>query len=752
MRTAEDCQSFLANGLEEALGGAIKLARYARHKRGARSTGIVLDPADRLTDFAGSKISGNEHVPFLPGLMVVGNDQLGSGLGTLSASHDGRDGGDIPALDLLVLVAGADALLDRHAKAIRRLVLEHQPLVITCVDRAGLAALRGGSGGILQEIVPDIVVFDDSFVDHAVPFSAFTAGKSLFASWNRTSKATFHSTTFQPNTISTRHFMACLAESDPEFHRRYHDDLEEMLTDLSRRADRFGRHYSPPLLRLIRATGFRARDVRAAGSFVRVNGRAVFDAVSGVASSFRGHNPPAYADEMAMLESLPPPERGGQRTRFGVALPAVRAQVAGQGGSGGAADSPLSALAPREQPFAERKTLSRETLGSATPKRAASTDAETDHHAELRRRLLDLTGLGYVLPAVSGATAVENALKLALVVQFPKRHVLALKAGFGGKTLFALTGTANASYKERVGPLYSNVHYVDPFAPDALAQIDALLETHDVAVVQMELIQAVGGVRHLPGNVIRHLDAGRKRWGYLLLVDEVQTGMYRTGPFVLSQTFDLTPDIMLLGKATSDMMFPFALTLYSEAVHHRHDQRGGNLTASITKNHGYEHGFRTVLNVLRLGEDLDVEHRVGDAGELFARLLKGGLASSKIVRDVRVFGLLIAIELNIDGWPRRWLRKRLASLYLLGMLRHDDFPLLAGLCQYEPNVIKITPPLSASPAEIRQACATIIDVLSRPLYKVVGAALGALIKSPSFDAGRKTHEHANDAALEPATR
>ena len=98
-----------------------------------------------------------------------------------------------------------------------------------------------------------------------------------------------------------------------------------------------------------------------------------------------------------------------------------------------------------------------------------------------------------------------------------------------------------------------------------------------------------------------------------------------------------------------------------------------------------------------------------------------GLASSRVVREVRVFGLLIAIELEIEGWPRRWLRKRLASFYLLGMLRHDDFPVFAGLCQYEPSVIKITPPLSASPEEIRQACATIVDVLSRPLYKVARA-------------------------------
>ena len=199
--------------------------------------------------------------------------------------------------------------------------------------------------------------------------------------------------------------------------------------------------------------------------------------------------------------------------------------------------------------------MARRRVRQATPSSAPE--------AELRRRLQNLTGLDFFLPAVSGATAVENALKVALVAQFPKRHILALKAGFGGKTLLALTGTANPSYKEHIDPLYADVHYVDPFAPDAEAQIERCLQTHEFAVVQVELIQAVGGVRRVPENVIRHLDAGRKRWGYLLLVDEVQTGMYRTGPFIFSQTLGLTPDLLLLGKATSDMMFPFALTLYS---------------------------------------------------------------------------------------------------------------------------------------------------------------------------------------------
>ncbi len=162
----------------------------------------------------------------MPGLCVVGKNQLGREPGSLSltsAAENGLAEGLATRLSLLVLVAGANHLLEKHAETIRSLVRRDKPLVITCVDRESLAALRGGSNGILREITPDIVVFDESFVDHAVPFSAFTARKSLFACWNQARKATFHSTTFQPNTISTLHFMNCLASVDPEFHGYYRE-------------------------------------------------------------------------------------------------------------------------------------------------------------------------------------------------------------------------------------------------------------------------------------------------------------------------------------------------------------------------------------------------------------------------------------------------------------------------------------------------------------------------------------------------
>ena len=138
--------------------------------------------------------------------------------------------------------------------------MRHEPTVVTCVDREALDTLRREPGRLLRQIVPDIVVFDESFVDHAVPFAAFTARRSMFAVWNRPGKGTFHSTTFQPNTISTRHFMNCLAQADPDFFDRHAGDLRGLLEDLTRRGDAFRRHYNPSLLSA--HPGRRVRDDR----------------------------------------------------------------------------------------------------------------------------------------------------------------------------------------------------------------------------------------------------------------------------------------------------------------------------------------------------------------------------------------------------------------------------------------------------------------------------------------------------------
>jgi acetylornithine/succinyldiaminopimelate/putrescine aminotransferase len=648
--------SFLANSFDEALSGAIKLARFVGNRKGRSPLGLVMDPGGRLGPFVGVLVGGAAvsagsgdpgRVEFIPELLVAGED--GPDLDALAGA--GRRFG------FVVLATFGDALSDRDRETLRALVREQAPRIIICVDRPTLAIIRQSPGDWLRELVPDIVVFDESFVEGQVPFAAFTARKALYDHWSTGGRSTFHSTTFQPNTISTLHFLRCLRHADPEFWSSVADRLECIARDPAYRARLLAALYSPSLAKAIDALALDAQEVRALGHYVVTGGRRVFDGIAGVGCSVRGHNPPSYVREVECLEDLP--------------------------------DCPQA----------------------------------------VADRLKELTALPCVLPAVSGASAVENALRIGLVAQFPRRFVLAFRGGFGGKTLLALTGTANPSYKAYLDPLYANVIYVDPFAPTALGDLESALGEYPVALVQVELIQAVGGVRPIPPEILRYLEENKRRWGYLLFIDEVQTGMYRTGPFTRAAELGLTPDLLTIGKAVCDMMFPFALTLYSAAVERRLDAVQPDLAPCLRRRLGHDLGYRTVLNVLTRARETGLAERVAEAGALFSALFKDGLASCKAVREVRVHGLLIGIELDTTRWPRRWFRRWLGSFYLLGMLRHRPFPVLIGFCQYEPNVLKLTPPLTITPTEVRQVCATITAVLKLPFYKVLLPGLGALTKS-----------------------
>jgi acetylornithine/succinyldiaminopimelate/putrescine aminotransferase len=666
--TRQDYQSFLANSFDEALSGAIKLARYAANSQGLSTSTVILDPLDRLGPFASAPIMGGQRVEFLPGITVVGRHR----------SETRRLCSSDKAVGILVLLADEQSAIETFADEVRKLNWRFRPLVITCVDRNSLGMLRRRPGGILREIAPDIVVFDDSFVGHAAPFGAFSAGKALYAFWNQPGKTTFHSTTYQPNSISTLHFMKCLEHDDPALYSCIAEKLEQIKTNLSYRMEVFGRLYSPSLVRMIRASGFLHEQVRASGDFIQVGEKRIFDAVAGVACSIRGHNNPNYLSEIDAPETL------------------------------------------------------------------------RDCQDELRARLQGLTGLAHYVPAVSGASAVENALKMALVAQHPRRHIVALKSGFGGKTLLALTGTARNSYKEKIEPLYAEVTYVDPFAADAIAQLERVLTTNAVAVVQLELIQAVGGVRPVPEKVIRFVDEQKERSGYLLLVDEVQTGFYRTGPFSLARAMGLSPDFLLLGKGTSDMMFPGALTLYSDRARSRLDDATSTLADTFRQRYGYEFGCRTILNVLRFAEKTSLADRVSEAGKYFANCLTEQLAGCRAVRQVRVHGMLIAIELNVSRWPQRLVAKRLLWCYLYGMLHHPTFPVLVGFCQYEPNVLKITPSLTVAREEIHKVSITIADVLKLPLHRLIYKVVRGLMKP--IRRKKEIHEQHRDAAPDFAQR
>ncbi len=222
-------QTFLANAFDEALGGAIKLARYDRNLAGKPALGLIVDAAGRLGPFASAKGASGATVEFLPGLVVVGREwpPAGSALWTdppengamaRSAGPAKSTSQDLTRFGFIALIPDADGGLGGVGEDLRRLLPTgglSSPLIITALSRSSLAALRRAGTGVARELAPDIVVFDDSFTDRHVPFGAFTARQSLFEHWNRPGKTTFHSTTYQPNTISTLHFVRVLNRRTP---------------------------------------------------------------------------------------------------------------------------------------------------------------------------------------------------------------------------------------------------------------------------------------------------------------------------------------------------------------------------------------------------------------------------------------------------------------------------------------------------------------------------------------------------------
>ena len=635
---SDSFQVFLANSGEEGLSGAVKLARYHCNAVGHPCNGLIVDPDCRWSHFSATDLPEGQHVEYIPALRSTASYQEASellrGIGFLVIGHDRWEQPDNPV-----------------RQEWDKLTAEPKPVLIICSEHKLLHS------GTDNGSVPDIVVFDDSVVSRAVPYGGFVASRKLYGHWNRRGMATFHSTTYQPNTISSLHFMRCLEDSCPEFFQEHANALLRIEQDLDYRLEVFHDLYNSSLVKLIKAVGFNQESLHVDGHYVADGKRRVFDGVAGVACSVRGHNPSGYVSELTSLGSL---------------------------------------------------------------------DA---CRTEVQERLHELTGLPHASPAVSGASAVEQALKLGLASQMPRNYVLALKGGFGGKTLFALTGTERSNYKVGLDPLYPHVIYVDPFAKDAGQQISEAFATHPIGVMQCELVQGVGGVRPVPTKVLQQLKQMREEHDCLLLVDEVQTGVYRTGPFVRSTELGVEPDLLTIGKAMSDMMFPFAMTLHSENVQQRLQERGCHLSDQFHERHGYEYGYRTVLNMLRYAEQEGLEEQVRESGKLLASTLAERLQLCPHVREIRSFGLLLGIELNTKVLLLPWLKKIIPRLYLLAMIRQKKWPLMMGFCQYEPNVFKLTPPLSTTTQEVGQMCETIGTVIGMSPFGLLARLTRELFRS-----------------------
>ena len=259
---------------------------------------------------------------------------------------------------------------------------------------------------------------------------------------------------------------------------------------------------------------------------------------------------------------------------------------------------------------------------------------------QLAHELCELSGLDNVFFCNSGAEANEAALKLARKYGHGKGianpRVIVMESSFHGRTLFTLSATGNAKVQEGFEPL------VDSFVrvPHGDAGAVAAINHPDVVAILVEPVQGEGGVRVPPDDYLPALRELCDQRGWLLMLDEVQCGMARTGRWFAFQHSAISPDVMTLAKALGNGV-PIGACL----------ARGTAAQVLTAGKHGSTFGgnplaCRAALAVL---ETVRQQHLLVRAAELGSRLLSGfrtALADNPHVVEIRGKGLMIGIELD----------------------------------------------------------------------------------------------------------
>ncbi|HKU80873.1 MAG TPA: aminotransferase class III-fold pyridoxal phosphate-dependent enzyme, partial [Candidatus Tumulicola sp.] len=167
-------------------------------------------------------------------------------------------------------------------------------------------------------------------------------------------------------------------------------------------------------------------------------------------------------------------------------------------------------------------------------------------------------GLEYAFFCNSGTEAVEGALKLARAYDPVKQTIVAATKGFHGKSYGSLSASAKAEFRRPFGPMLPNIEHVPfndlPALADMMTSCRAVGE--DVGAVLLEPIQGEGGVNIPSDQYLPGVRALCDEFGALLILDEVQTGMGRTGTMFCCQRYGVAPDLMCLAKAFGGGVMP----------------------------------------------------------------------------------------------------------------------------------------------------------------------------------------------------
>lgn len=319
----------------------------------------------------------------------------------------------------------------------------------------------------------------------------------------------------------------------------------------------------------------------------------------------------------------------------------------------------------------------------------------TDQLAPLLKRVCELTGQDRALPMNTGAEAVETALKAARKWGYkvkgvaPERaQVITCDGNFHGRTITIVGFSSEAQYRDGFGPFPSGFRSI-PYG-NAAALERAI--TPDTVAFLVEPVQGEAGIIVPPKGYLAECARICRKHNVLLICDEVQTGLGRTGKLLACEHDSIQPDGLILGKALGGGLLPISMFLARDEVmrvfspgDHGSTFGGNPLAAAVA---------REALNVLteeRLSE------RSAELGSYFLRKLR--TLDSPLVKELRGKGLFIGMEISERYATAREVCEQLLRQGILSKETHD-------------TVVRFAPPLTITKEELDWAFARIRNVLT----------------------------------------
>ncbi|MAP11694.1 MAG: diaminobutyrate--2-oxoglutarate transaminase [Gammaproteobacteria bacterium] len=333
------------------------------------------------------------------------------------------------------------------------------------------------------------------------------------------------------------------------------------------------------------------------------------------------------------------------------------------------------------------------------------TSAKADFLTLFERLVLKPRELDYkvMFPGPTGTNAVEAALKLARKVT-GRQSVIAFTNGFHGMTLGALAATGNAPKRASAGTRLDGVMrapYDGYFGADVdtAAQLDQLLcdagsGVEPPAAILLETVQGEGGLNAASPQWSRAIEAVARRHGALLIVDDIQAGCGRTGPFFSFETSGIEPDIVTMAKSLSGFGLPLAAVLFNPRLdvwapgEHNGTFRGNN------------HAFVTGARALELfWSDNALEQLTKRRSAMLAERLSAIVASSNHAVRIKGAGMMMGIEMSSGAFAGAVCKQCFARGLVIETSGAYD------------EVVKLLCPLTIEDAQLEQGLTIIADAM-----------------------------------------